>query len=302
MAGCRVPRDTTTEDALSNGTSTVVQRRRLRTDLRRARLEVGLTQEQVAAEMDWSLSKVIRIETGAVSISTNDLKALLRIYHVTEKDRVDELISLAKAARQQSWWSKYRGSVPRSYLQFIEYEESASVIREYESFVIPGLLQSEQYADTILRKYRADIPLPVIKTRLEIRMARQQLLARPKAPQLYFLIDESAICRLLGETDVRNEQVAQLIAMARRPGITIEIVPFSAGLHIGLGDNFTMLEFSDAADTDVLYFEGFRETTFSHDEAEDLLVYREIFESLRSISLGRKGTLEYLTKISGELT
>ena len=160
--------------------SPLVQRRRLRAELKRARLEAGLTQDSVAEEMDWSLSKIIRIETGSVGISTNDLTALLRLYNVDDSQRVAELIALGKAARQQSWYSKYRGLVPPSYFQYIEYETSASAIRTYETLVIPGLLQTEDYATKIMRLYRTRPESDVVKARVEIRMKRQQLLLERK--------------------------------------------------------------------------------------------------------------------------
>ena len=116
-------------------------RRRLRTELRRARAEVGLTQDQVAAAMDWSLSKVIRIENGTVSISTNDLRVLLNLYQIQDRPRVDDLVELARASRQPSWWGKHRGVVSAQYLQYIEYEEAATVLRSYQSTLLPGLLR-----------------------------------------------------------------------------------------------------------------------------------------------------------------
>src|SRR6266567_978976 len=155
----------------------LVQRRRLRTELRRVRSGAGLTQEQVSKAMDWSLSKIIRIETGAVGISTNDLRALLSLYKIHDPERTGELVELARASRQSSWWSKYRGDISPPYLQFIEYEEAASVLRAYEPLLLPGLLQTREYADSIVRKL-ADpgTPADVIQTRMEIRLTRQLLL------------------------------------------------------------------------------------------------------------------------------
>src|SRR5229473_709514 len=129
----------------SESTSPVVQRRRLRTELRRARLDVGLTQEQVAAAMDWSLSKLIRIENGTVGISTNDLKAILAHYKITDEGRTAELLALSRGARERSWWNSYRDMPPR-LVQLIEYESASSIIRNFQPMLIPGLLQTEEYA------------------------------------------------------------------------------------------------------------------------------------------------------------
>ena len=167
---------------MSPSLSTVVERRRLRADLRRARQDAGLTQDQVAAEMDWSLSKVIRIETGSVSISTNDLRALLRLYGISDTAKIQQLVDLAKTARQPSWWSRYRGSVPPVFFQYLEYEAAASAIRHYESYLVPGLLQTRDYAQTVIAEYKGNFTSKTIQTRLEIRMKRQDLLEQARPP------------------------------------------------------------------------------------------------------------------------
>src|ERR1700758_1462312 len=112
--------------------SPAVQRRRLRAELRRARLDAGLTQEQVASAMDWSLSKLIRIENGSVGISTNDLKAILQHYKITDEHRTAELIALSRAARERSWWSSYGGSMSKRLIQLIEYENAAYITRNFQ--------------------------------------------------------------------------------------------------------------------------------------------------------------------------
>lgn len=287
---------------MSPSLSTVVERRRLRADLRRARQDAGLTQDQVAAEMDWSLSKVIRIETGSVSISTNDLRALLRLYGISDNAKVQQLVDLAKTARQPSWWSKYRGSVPPVFFQYLEYEAAASVIRHYESYLVPGLLQTGDYAQTVIAEYKGNFTSKTIQTRLEIRMKRQDLLEQAKPPRLYFVLDEAAIRHVMGDERVRDEQIQKLIDMARKPAVTVEVVPFSAGLHRGLGENFTMLEFRDTADDDVLYFESARDALFSHDDTNEVILYREVFEELRGMSLGPKRTLAFLMKVQAEIS
>jgi transcriptional regulator with XRE-family HTH domain len=278
--------------------NSVVERRRLRAELRRAREDVELTQEQVAAEMDWSLSKIIRIEAGSVGVSTNDLTALLRLYRVSSPDQVRQLIDSAKIARQPSWWSKFRDAVPPTFFHFLEYEAVATVIRQYEALSVPGLLQTEAYARTVISQYKGNLPAKLAKDRLEVRMTRQQLLEQPSPPILHFIIDEAAIQRLAGDESVRDEQLAKLIAVAKRSTVTIEILPFTAGLHRGMGENFAILEFKDAADDDVLYFEGARDELFSHSQADEISLYREMFEQLRAISLSKRATLDYLRKMA----
>jgi transcriptional regulator with XRE-family HTH domain len=284
-----------------NTPSPAVDRRRLRAELRRARVQAGLTQEAVAAEMDWSLSKVIRIETGSVGISTNDLKALLRLYHVADAKRTRELLALAPASRKRSWWGKYRGTIPPTYFQYLEYEETASAIRHYESLLIPGLLQTEAYAATVIGQYRANFPAKTAHDRLEIRMTRQRLIDRPNAPDLFFVLDEAVFSRLMGDQVLRLEQIRHLIDLARKPNVRINILPFTAGLHRGMAENFVILEFSSSTDSDVLYFESARDSIFSHGEAEEISIYRELFVDLQRISLGGTGSLAYLKDREAEI-
>lgn len=284
--------------AVNTTPSPLVHRRRLRTELRRARLGADLTQEQVARAMDWSLSKIIRIETGAVGVSTNDLRALLVLYKVHDPERTDELIELARASRQSSWSSKYRGDISPQFLQFIEYEEAASVLRIYEPLLVPGLLQTEEYADAIIRRL-ADpgTSADLIQTRMDIRVTRQQLLEQPSPPILMCVIDQAAIQRLIGERTIARAQIERLIKLATRPNITIEVVPFDAGLHRGMYEGFLILEFPDPEDGDVLFVETSRDLIVSHDEAGEISGYLEVFNDLRSNSMGSDGTLAYLNDL-----
>jgi transcriptional regulator with XRE-family HTH domain len=282
--------------------SPVVQRRRLRAELRKARQEAELTQEQVAEAMDWSLSKVIRIEAGSVGISTNDLKALLRHYQVLDPQRTDELVGLARAARERSWWSGYRDVAPPGLLQLIGYETDASIMRNFETLLVPGLLQTEEYARAVIRAWEQGAPEDRVKNLVEIRMRRQELLDRAKPPMLFFILDEAVVRRLIGGKAVMRRQIRRLIEMASTPGITIELVPFSAGAHPGLRGPFVILEFP--VDDDVLYLESAQGDLISRDdlEEEEVLAYREAFEQLRHMSLGPEGSVAYLGKLADEMT
>ena len=284
---------------MTTSSSPLVERRRLRAELRKARQDADLTQETVAEQMDWSLSKIIRIETGSVGISTNDLNALLRLYKVKNPQRIRQLVELGRAARKQTWWSKYRGLLPSTYFQYIEYETSATIIRTYEPLLIPGLLQTEEYATKISRLYRTNPPLKTVQTVVEVRMKRQELLLNQAMPPLlFFILDEAVIHRLINDEALRRSQLERLIDMAHRPTVTIEVVPFAIGLHRGMAENFSILEFGGLTDNDVLYFESVRDQIFSHNETEEISTYRELFEDLRAVSLGPKGTLDYLSEVA----
>jgi transcriptional regulator with XRE-family HTH domain len=288
--------------ALSPNPSPLVQRRRLRAELRRARQEANLTQDAVAREMDWSLSKIIRIETGAVGVSTNDLQALLRLYGVTGTQRVRALVALAREARQQTWWSKYRDSISPAYFQFIEYETAATIIRSHEAIIVPGLLQTEEYIRAMAGLYSSILSPRAIENILEIRTQRQeQAFDRADAPLTFFTLDEVVIRRLANQPALARDQLSHLLAMAERPRVTIEIVPFTAGLSRGMLEPFVILEFEDPSDRDVLYIESVRESIFSHDEEHEITTYRELFEELREASLGPSNTHDFLEGILAEI-
>ena len=175
--------------------SPAVQRRRLRAELRRARLEADLTQDQVAAAMDWSLSKLIRIENGSVGISTNDLRAILQYYKITDSDRTAELLAMARSARERSWWSEYRDIASKPVLQVIEYEAAAIISRNFQPQVVPGLLQTEEYARAVLGQLNSQSSRERVDSLVHIRMRRQELLDRADPPLLFFIMDEPVVRR-----------------------------------------------------------------------------------------------------------
>jgi transcriptional regulator with XRE-family HTH domain len=285
-----------------NASSSPVQRRRLRTELRARRMDIGYTQDQVAQSMEWSLSKVIRIESGAVGISANDLRALLSLYRVTDRSLTEELLDLARASRQRTRWSGYRAEISPRYLQYIEYEQAASLLCIYEPLLLPGLFQTEEYATAIIRQLAdSGTSEDVIDTRIEIRMKRQEVLEQDP-PTIFCVLDEAAVQRMVGERDVAPAQIARLVDMANSPNVTLEIVPFTAGFHRGMLGPFLILEFPDPGERDVLFSESSRDTIFSHDEAGEITVFREVFEDLRSISLGAAGTLAYLRNLVTGIT
>jgi hypothetical protein len=132
---------------------------------------------------------------------------------------------------------------------------------------------------------------------VQVRMERQELLFdRSSGPLLFFIFDEAVIHRLVGEKDLRLGQLTRLIEMATKPGVTIEILPFSTGIHRGLIEDFSILEF-EGDDSDVLYFEGARMTSFTRDETEEITLYRELFEEMRTLSLGPEGTRDFLVDV-----
>jgi len=230
------------------------QWRRLRAFLRQTREECGFTQRDVANEMDWSLSKLIRIETGAVSVSTTDLRALLGHYGVVDPDRVAELVEMAKAARQRSWWYRYRNQITTEFKVLLGYESSATVIRNFEPLLVPGLLQTEEYASEVLRIL--EVPHADIQDMVDLRAERQERLVRPDGPMLHFIVDENVMHRLVGSPALMRAQIRRMRELAQGPNITLRVIPFSAGLYSRARVAYQLLEFPEIEDEDVLFIEN----------------------------------------------
>jgi transcriptional regulator with XRE-family HTH domain len=264
----------------------MVTRRRLRTELRRLREEKSFAQDVVANEMEWSISKLIRIENGSVGISVNDLKALLDLYDLDESGR-DELIELARASRQRMWWSRYQKHLSATYLEFIGYEADATSIRHFQPLVVPGLLQTEAYARAINAGTSLSLePRDGDEERIEVRLERQRdIFERPNPAEYIAVIDEAVLHRPVGGAETMRAQLAHLVEMARRPRVSVYVVPYAAGAHPGLIGAFSIMEFADPVDDDVLHLDSAPNEAILRDQPEAVERYRRVFERLIALSL-----------------
>ncbi|MGW1199744.1 helix-turn-helix domain-containing protein [Streptomyces sp. NPDC002536] len=242
----------------------VVQRRQLRAELKKARTKAGLTQLEVAARMDWSPSKLIRIEAGQVGVSRNDLLALLDAYRVSGQDKIDYILELARASRRMPY-REYRGLFDKSTMDLLEYEMAASIVRSFNPLLIPGMLQTEEYMRALAVTWSPDITGERLDRFVEARQQRQELLEREERPEFFYILDEAVIRRWIGGPGVMRAQLQHLKELASRPGISIQVLPFSIGAHVGLRGSFVLLEF-DAEMDEILYLENpLDEPTFSDD-------------------------------------
>jgi transcriptional regulator with XRE-family HTH domain len=279
-----------------------IGRRRLRSVLRRAREKAGLTQEQVASAMDWSLSKLIRIEAGTVSISTNDVKALLQHYQLTDPEQVRDLVALARLARRRAWWSPYRDAIPPSFAAFIGLEAEASGLHLYHTVCIPGLLQTERYARAIVA---AAPPIdhataPARELVVELRMRRQrEVLDRTDPPRVEAVLDEATLRRQIGGPDCLRHQLRHLVELGRSHQVTAQVLPFTVPDY-SVGASFIIVGFPDPDDTDVVYAEGSMIQDVI-DDREAVRPYQEMFAELQAKSLTPADSLAKIEEIANEL-
>jgi transcriptional regulator with XRE-family HTH domain len=268
-----------------------VQRRRLRVELKRARQDADKTQRDVAEAMDWSTSKLIRIENGDVKITRNDLKALLDYYGVTDERRVTDLTDMARKAREDPW-SDFRDVHTAPFLQYLGYESSAWIIRDSTIAWVPGLLQIEEYNSALQREVFGE-KQEVAERRWDARQRRQGLHERDDPPQMFFIFDESVIRRQVGGPGVMRRQLQRIRELSAERHVTTQILPFSAGGHAGLNGPFTILEFRDPSDDHVLFLEQAGDRT-TRDDPDETALYLERFYELEKVALSRDETLEML--------
>ena len=261
----------------------IAVRSRLRRELRTARAAVGWTQRQVADELGWSVTKLMRIESGQVGISTTDLRALLTVYGITDSEHVAALVELSKETRHEEW-GPYRDVLHSEYRTYLGYEGLARRLRQFEPLVVPGMLQTSRYARALIESVaKPGTSDDVIDRQVEVRVRRQALLHRGNPPEMRFIIDEGALRRWVGSPGDREiwvEQLERLKKLGGLPSVGIQILSLTYGSHVGLTGAFVILEF-DEPDPAVLYQENGRPNLLTRDNPRQVETYRELFETLQ---------------------
>lgn len=282
----------------------VVQSALLRNELVSLRKQKGLTQENVAAKLEWSPSKLIRVEGGKNAITKVDLDALLNVYGVTsERDR-ERLQTLNRGARTPGWWNEFRGDISPTYLSFVGYETGASVIRQFHGTVVPGLLQTPEYAEVLTV---GAVPPVVVAPVVKLRLRRQAELAkRAVLPRRSFIVDEAVIRRHVGikrDPAIMPNQLRHIIDSVESSDlVTFRVIPFSAGAHDGLKGPFTLLEFEGGL-SDILYLDLGIDTSMALvTDIDPVSEYADRFESLVAEALSPDASLELLRQVIEDLS
>ncbi|MEV6598158.1 helix-turn-helix transcriptional regulator [Actinoplanes sp. NPDC051346] len=276
--------------------TSMAARRELGDELRRLRGE--RRGAEVAAALGWSESKLSRIETARTGISDPDLERLLRVLGAAGEQRL-RLRELAGRGRARVWWAPYRSSVADRYDEYVAFEAEAAAICEWEAQVVPGLLQTDEYAYAVI-EVGADVQDPeTVRRRTALRMARQTVLTREPPPRLCVVLDESALRREVGGRAVLRRQLKRLYEESHRPGIELRVLPFSAGAHAALGEAFIIFEFADAR-TPVVHCEDLVGGQLRTKEA-DVQVYRDAFDDLRGRALPLEASRELIARTGDEL-
>jgi transcriptional regulator with XRE-family HTH domain len=269
----------------------MVARRALKQQLREARNAANLTRDEAVKALDWSLSKLVRMETGDQGVSVTDLRAMMQLYGVTDKARIQELTKLARSSRGRAWWSSYRPVISKPLSQLLGYEGSASSVRTFHPMLVPGVLHTAEYAAALLRMTQNE---EVARALVELRMARQErLLNRDNPPRMGFVFGEEALNRLIGGPGVMRGQLIHLLKLADHPAITLQVIPLSAGAHPGLTGPFNLLDLETGEV--LLFLESAGEDFASRDDQEMIDRFIDNFEKLRESALSVPETRQLIS-------
>lgn len=275
--------------------SPTIRRRRLGAELRRHREEARVTIDVVAERLGCSTSKVSRIETGHTSATPRDVTDMLSIYGV-DPETSAELVQIAREARQKGWWHPFSPILTGAYIGL---ETAARSIMAYEQQVVPGLLQTEEYAIAMLRAARTDDSDPQTEQRVRLRMKRQSLLILDDPIDLHVVLDEAVVSRPVGGDEVMRDQLRRLVEACDSPHITLQILPFAAGAHAGMDGTFTILDFPEPEDPDVVFAENATGGLFL-EKGEELRKYHSIFERIRSSALNPEESRKMIAFLAEE--
>ena len=238
---------------------------------------------EVAGRLGWSESKLSRIETARTGITETDLERLLRLYACSPEERA-RLRELARRGRARVWWAPYRSAVAEPYDEYVAFEAEAVLICEWEAQVVPGLLQTDEYAHAVI-EVGADVDGPeTTLRRTALRMARQSVLTRDPPPRLRVILDESALHREVGGRDVLRRQVQRLYDASQRPGVELQVLPFAAGAHAALGEAFVIFDFGDSQRAPVVHCEDLVGGQL-RTKSSEVRVYQRAFHDLRRRAL-----------------
>lgn len=278
--------------------ASVVLRRRLANQLREVREAAGLTQEQVAKRGGIALRTIGRAETGENTLGDRDLKKWLTACEA-DPDTRERLVELGQQARKRGgWWSAYRDVLPGPYVQL---EAEAAEVRNYESFLVPGLLQTEGYARTALDAVAGVKPHRDVDRHIELRARRQQRLWDEDPLVLQTVIDESVIQRLGGGREVMLDQLAFLVEACELPNVSLRIIPLSAGIYAGTGRSFAILKFPHPADPDIVMAEALGGERY-FDQAEEIAMYNAVFDDMSERALREEDSVQRIEEVMAKLS
>ncbi|MGI5164084.1 helix-turn-helix domain-containing protein [Spirillospora sp. CA-253888] len=284
-----------------------IRERRLAAELRRLRERSTLNLDQVIAELQetgegrWSRPKLSRIETAVQRVKAVDVQRLCDLYGASPERR-EELLALARSARQRGWWDAYADTIPTDYAAYIELEAEAKSLRCYDALVVNGLLETDEYAHEVIRVGLMQFAPPAeVERRVEVRRTRQAALTarHPEPLRLWSIIDEAALRRVIGGRGVMRRQYRHLLELAENPNVMLQVLPFAAGAHSAPSGTFALMEFPERHMPDVVYLDGLTGALYIEDDMQ-VHTYSLAFNQLAMSALGVDETRSLIAELAKE--
>lgn len=272
-------------------------RRKFGIELRSFREAAELTIEEVAAAAGISMSHLSRIERGQVGVRRPTLMALLQQYGTDEATTARLVATAAETTKRKNrdWWQPYATAISEKYATLLAFESEATSIRDFSPTLVPGLIQTEEYARASLQRGPVRLTPDAIETRVEARLARQSVLDRSNPPRAWFILDEAAIRRPVGGAEAMRRQLLHLVEVATRPSIDFQVIPFSAGAHAGPLGPLVILSFAEGED--VVYCETYVADLYP--EAVEL--YDDVFNQLAQDALSIERSADLVKRVAEEM-
>jgi len=270
-----------------------VPRRQVGRLMRRLREQAGISLMGAAEELEFSRARMYRIENGEVPVRKHDVIAMCGVYQADER-MTEVLISLAQESKAKGWWHAYGDVVPTWFELYVGMEQAANRLRSYAPAVVPGLLQTREYAEWMFRQWISDDDRAVIDA-VTVRRGRQSLLSRIPAPRLDVILDEGVLHRAIADEIGMQKQLVHLIGAATRPNVSIRIIPFAAGPHkASTSGQFTILEFhgdetaaaTASPEPTTIYCENLAGALYL-DKLAEVRAYESIWDELGSVALSQ---------------
>ncbi|MEW2076613.1 helix-turn-helix domain-containing protein [Streptomyces sp. NPDC012403] len=276
--------------------SPTARRRRLSIELKKLREKSALTCAQVGEALDWSGSKVNRMETGSGRVQPSDIDALCRFYDTSDELR-EFLKSLAREAKTRGWWQVHGAGVPEWFNIYIGLEQDASTLRQYQCEVLPGLMQTRAYARE-LHTTGAHMSAEDIDRAVRVRLERQEMLARPDSPDAWFIVHEGAVRNVIGDREIMREQLERVLETTELPSVTLQVLTFDSGTYPVTG-SFTMLGFPAPEDPDLVYRDGITDAVYLEGE-HHVREYTRAFDGLRAAALSPQRSAQLIKSVVKE--
>ncbi|MFI6548613.1 helix-turn-helix domain-containing protein [Streptomyces prunicolor] len=278
-----------------------VRKRKLGFELRRLREAAGLKLDDVLDQTGLPTSKVSRIELARLGIKTDDLNTLLDLYGVDDADKRDALHSLARYGNARGWWQTYRDIISPAYADLISLEADAKDMRTYESALIPGLLQTAAYARATIAAINMTSTDRDVDALVEVRMARQSVLSRPKPLEFWAVVHEAALRpRIKGNPLLMKEQLQKLLDIQRLPHVLIQVLPLDASPHVGMSGPFTVVGFPETSDLGVVLLEHLTSALYVEDPVE-VSRYGGAFDVLRAAALPFDASADLIAQLKDNI-